>query len=78
VLIFCVTIALMAAAALDRDEHARGDGAARGLVPFRHRGADGHQHQPIISFTFVLGSIRLRLCGSFVAVKYPKVDPLMG
>ncbi|HEV7301715.1 MAG TPA: branched-chain amino acid ABC transporter permease [Tepidisphaeraceae bacterium] len=32
----------------------------------------------IISFTFVLGSVLAAAAGVLVAIKYPKVDPLMG
>lgn len=55
-------------------------GMALRAVSFRFDTASlmGVNVNRIISFTFVLGSVLAAAAGVLVAVKYPKVDPLMG
>jgi branched-chain amino acid transport system permease protein len=78
VIIFCVTIALMAG--LRHIVMNTKTGMALRAVSFRFDTAAlmGININRIISFTFILGSTLAAAAGVLVAVKYPKVDPLMG
>jgi branched-chain amino acid transport system permease protein len=77
-LIFCVTLALMLG--LSYMVMYTRTGLALRAVSFRFDTAAlmGVSINRIIGFTFLLGSILAAAAGVLVAVKYPKIDPLMG
>jgi branched-chain amino acid transport system permease protein len=77
-IIFIITLALMVVLRYVV-MHTR-TGLALRAVSFRFDTAQlmGVNVNRIVSFTFVLGSVLAAAAGVLVAVKYPKVDPLMG
>jgi branched-chain amino acid transport system permease protein len=77
-LVFCVTIVLMVA--LSYLVMYTRTGLALRAVSYRFDTAAlmGVSINRIIGFTFLLGSIMAAAAGVRVAVKYPKIDPLMG